>query len=353
MQKFFHKPGVWLALLGLTLCSLAVRATTLEEKKTGVNLAAATAADNEELLALLPESDLVAVIDIQRVFTDLLPRLKGLSTFGIGKTVSELEIFAKLAGVEPKQIQAAVLGVKMTETLSRGSGVLLLQGVDVDAKKISEAAKSSGSELKTTEQNGKSFFTLSVKSPGAPVDAKPDEIYFALLDNKRVAIGDQAGLKALLAGGAKKTDPATLSKALKETKASGLVRFAGNLPETLREMLASQGELFTQVAAVKLIFGSFDLNADNTATLDGRLRTASSNDAAQLKESLNGLIALGQAFLGGSDDPTMKLYGQLINQVKLGGQGSDVSLLLVLPKELMEKLGEVIADRESRIEDRR
>src|SRR5205085_10487716 len=115
--------------------------------------------------------------------------------------------------------------------------------------------------------------------------------------------------------------------------------FVGNLPEALREMLASQGELFTQVAAVKLIFGSFDLNADNSATLDGRLRTASSNDAAQLKESLNGLIALGQAFLGGSDDPTMKLYGQLINQVKLGGQGSDVSLLLVLPKELMEKLG--------------
>jgi hypothetical protein len=343
MQKFFHQPGVWLALLGLTLCSLAVPATTLEEKKTGVNRAAATAADNEELLALLPESDLVAVIDIQRVFTDLLPRLKGLSTFGIGKTVSELETLAKLAGIEPKQIQAAVLGVKMTETLSRGSGVLLLQGVDVDAKKISEAAKSGGGELKTTEQNGKSFFTLSVKNPGAPADAKadakPDEIYFALLDNRRVAIGDQAGLKALLAGGAKKTDPATLSKALKETKASGLVRFAGNLPEALREMLASQGELFTQVAAVKLIFGSFDLNADNTATLDGRLRTASSNDAAQLKESLNGLISLGQAFLGGSDDPTMKLYGQLINQVKLGGQGSDVSLLLVLPKELMEKLG--------------
>jgi hypothetical protein len=313
-------------------------ATTLEEKKAVVNRATTRAADSEELLALLPESDLVAVIDIPRVFTDLLPKLKGISTFGIGRTVSELETFAKLAGIEPKQIQAAVLGVKMTESLSRGSGVLLLQGADVDTKKISEAAKASSGELKTIEQGGRSFFTLSVKNPGAPADAKPDEIHFALLDNKRVAIGDQAGLKSLLAGGAKKTDPAVLGKALKETKASGLVRFAGNLPEAVREMLASQGELFAQVAAVKLIFGSFDLNADNSATLDGRLRTASSNEAAQLKESLNGLISLGQAFLGGSDDPTMKLYGQLLNQVKLGVQGSDVSLLLVLPKEMMGSL---------------
>jgi hypothetical protein len=97
--------------------------------------------------------------------------------------------------------------------------------------------------------------------------------------------------------------------------------------------------LFAQVSAVKLIFGSFDLSTDNTATLDARLRTASSNDAAQLKESLNGLIALGQTFLGGSDDPTMKLYARLLDQVKVGTQSGDVTLLLVLPKEMMEKLG--------------
>jgi hypothetical protein len=210
-----------------------------------------------------------------------------------------------------------------------------LQGVEVDAKKIGEAAKAGGGELKTIENNSKSFLTMSGKNPNAAADAKAEEIHFALLDHKRVAIGDQAGLKSLLAGGAKKADPATLGKALKETKAAGLVRFVGNLPEELRAMLASQGELFTQVAAVKLIFGSFDLNADNTATLDARLRTASGTDAAQLKESLNGLVALGQAFLGGNEDPTMKLYGQLINQVKLGVQGSDVSLLLVVPKEML------------------
>ena len=334
MQKLFRKTCTWALLASLTLCHWAA---PLEAKRAVAT--APEAAINQELLALLPESDVVAVIDLPRVFADLLPKLKSISTFGIGNTVGEVETFAKLAGIEPKQIQAAALGVKMTETLSRGSGVLLLQGVEVDAKKMGEAAKASGGELKTLEHNGKSFFTLSVKPPNAPADARADEIHFALLDNKRVALGDQAGLKALLTSGAKKADAATLGKALQETKTAGLVRFAGNLPEALRTMLASQGELFTQVAAVKLIFGSFDLNADNTATLDGRLRTASANEAAQLKESLNGLIALGQTFLGGSDDPTMKLYGQLLNQVKISVQASDVSLLLVVPKELMGGLG--------------
>lgn len=337
MQKFFHRVGVWTLLASLTLCSPAAHAASLEAGKAVVKTP--EAAVNEELLALLPEADVVAVIDIPRVFADLLPKLKGISTFDIGKTVSEIETFAKLAGIEPKQIQAAVLGIKITETLSRGSGVLLLQGVEVDAKKLSETVKTSGGELKTVEQNGKTFFTLSVKNPGAAADAKADELHFALLDNKRVALGDQAGIKSLLAGGAKKADAATLSKALKETKAAGLVRFVGNLPEGLRAMLASQGELFAQVAAVKLIFGSFDLNAENTATLDARLRTASNNDAAQLKESLNGLVALGQAFLGGNDDPTLKVISQLLDQIKLAVQSGDVSLSLVLPKEILEGLG--------------
>jgi hypothetical protein len=339
MKKFFREVSVGILAASLTLgCALA-NATTLEGKKASAPAPPATATVNEELLALLPESDVVALIDMPRVFADLLPKLQGISTFGIGRTVGEIETFTRLAGLEPKQIHTAVLGVKMTETLSRGSGVLLLQGVEIDTKKMGEAAKGSGGELKTVEYNGKSFFTLSVKSPGAPAEARAEEIHFALLDNKRVAIGDQVGLKNLLGGGAKKANPATFSQGLKETKATSLLRFAGNLPEALRAMLASQGELFTQVAAVKLIFGSFDFNADNSATLDGRLRTASGTEAGQLKESLNGLIALGQTFLGGSDDPTMKLYGQLLNQVKIGVQGSDVSLLLVLPKEMLGSLG--------------
>ncbi len=323
MQKLIHKICSWALLAGLLLNGMPLSAKAA---------AAPSAAD--ELLALLPESDVVAVIDVQRAFAELLPMLKNISAGGIGKTAAEIETFAKLAGVEPKQIQAAVIGVKMTETLGRGSGVLLLQGVDIDGTKLTDAVRAIGGELKTAEHNGKPLFTLSLKRDP---NGGAEQTQFALLGNKRMAIGDLPALKAVLDGNGK-GNPATLGQALKEAKSTGMVRFAGNLPEALRTMLASQGELFEQVAAVKAIFGSFDLNPDNSATLTARLRTASANNAGQLKESLNGLVALGKAFLGGNEDPTMKLYSQLLDQVKLGVEASDVSLLLQLPKELMDKL---------------
>lgn len=333
MQKLVHKIGSWVLLAGLLLNGALIQAVPLKvEQPVAKTVAVTSVAD--ELLALLPESDVVAVIDVQRAFTELLPLLKNISTAGIGKTATEVETFAKLAGVEPKQIQAAVLGVKMTETLSRGSGVLLLQGVEIDGTKLTDAVKAMGGDLKTADHNGKPLYTLILKREP---NGGTDQTQFALLGNKRLAIGDLPALKAVLDGNGK-GNPAAFGQALKDAKTTGMVRFAGNLPEGLRTMLASQGELFEQVAAVKAIFGSFDLNSDQTATLSARLRTASTNNAGQLKESLNGLVALGKAFLGGNDDPTMKLYGQLLDQVKLGVEASDVSLFLQLPKELMSKL---------------
>jgi hypothetical protein len=326
MQKLIHKLGVWTLLVGVSLSGVPLQAASSEAKQPAAKTATASVAD--ELLALLPESDVVAVIDVQRAFSELLPLLKNISTAGIGKTATTVETFAKLAGIEPKQIQAAVLGVKMTETLSRGSGLLLLQGVEIDGTKLTDAVKAMGGDLNTSDHNGKPLYTLVLKR---------EPTHFAILSNKRLAIGDLPALKTVLDGNGK-GNPAAFGLALKEAKATGLVRFAGNLPEGLRSMLASQGELFSQVAAVKTIFGSFDLNTDNSATLAARLRTASTNDAGQLKESLNGLVLLGKAFLGGNDDPTMKLYGQLLDQVKVGVEASDVSLLLQLPKEFIDKL---------------
>jgi hypothetical protein len=319
MQKLSKNLCSGILLASLTLGGLPVRAAA---HQTVAPAGATTPSAVAELLALLPEADVVAVIDAQRAFTELLPKLKGISTGGIGKTAGEIETLARLAGVEPKQIQTAVLGVKMTETLGRGSGVLLLQGLEVDPKRLGEAAKTLNGELKTTEHQGKPLYTLSFKPEE---NGQAETLHFAFL-------------QAVLAGGSKNAGQAAFIKALSETKATGLVRFAGNLPEGLRAMLASQGDLFAQVAAVKAIFGSLDLNSDNSATLDARLRTASNNEAAQLKENLNGLVGLGKVFLDSNDDPKMKLYSQLLDQVKINVAASDVSLLLQLPKEIFSKL---------------
>ena len=109
--------------------------------------------------------------------------------------------------------------------------------------------------------------------------------------------------------------------------------------DDLKTMLESQGDLFKQLAAVKAIFGSLDLAASGDAAIDARLRTGSGAEATEMGTSLKSLVFLAKSFLGGSQDPKMVAITQLVDQVKIVTQASDVTLSLTISKALLEQWG--------------
>jgi hypothetical protein len=309
--------------------------------------APATTAAADEAIALLPPSNLIAVVDATRIFNEVLPKLKASSPDGLAKFFKELEEFTTKTGIDPTRIKSAVIGVKMEG--QQGTGAAILQGIDLDPKRIEAAVKEEQGEFKTIDYKGRPIFVVTLKSKPQPASDSSvnspfpslNELAFAQLGAPGVAIGDLNGIKGVLdvqAGAVNKEANAMLSQALKETSASGLIRFAASLPENLRQDLGSQGDLFKQIAAIKMISGSFDLASDFSASLDARLRTGSEDDARQLKTSLEGLLFLGRSFLGGNSDPMMQALNQLLDQIRIVAQASDVSLSLTLPRAIIDLL---------------
>jgi hypothetical protein len=302
----------------------------------------------DDLLALLPASDLLGVVDAARAFTDLLPRLKSIWPSGFSGITKSLESFTSKTGIDPTQLKTAVLGVKLGGTGS-GQGVVILQGANVDPKRVEAAVLQEKGEFKTQDYKGKAIYTVIPAPPPPPAPApnateapKPPEtpspISFALLGNQVVALGDVPSIQSVLDAQATppKTNPnAELGAVLKETKA-GLIRFAAILPESLRQSLSGNGDLFKQIAAVKVIFGSFDFASDFSAALDTRLRTASASDASQLETSLKSLVVLAKSFLG--QDQKLAALGQLLDQVTIAAQANDVAVRLAVPRALIDQL---------------
>jgi len=303
--------------------------------------AAPTAATTDELMAMLPASDLIAVVDVGRAFNELLPKLAGITTGGLDKLVKSIQDFTQNTGVDPSKIRNAVLSFSMDG--QQGTGVIIIQGIDPDAKQIEAVMKEFGSEFKTLDYKGKTIFNVlsKVNAPSAgPLSLKTDEVALAALGAKRVAFGDLKVVKQVIdiqSGAAKGGVSAEMTGALNETRASALVRFAMNIPETLRSQAADQGDLFKSVAAVKLILGTFDVASDFGLSLDTIIRTASQNDAAELENSLKGLVDLVRGIFGGGD-PKTNFFSQLLDQVKIGSKSSDVSLSIALPRALIDQL---------------
>jgi hypothetical protein len=309
--------------------------------KTSAKSKAPSAVIEDELVAMLPATDLIAVLDVGRAFNELLPKLASLTIGGVDKLAKSIQDFTLKTGVDPSRIQKVVIGVGMDST--QGSGVVLIHGIDPDSTQIEAVMKEFGSEFKTSDYKGITIYNVLTKAKGPSAGAfslKTDDLALAALGRQRVAFGDMKAVKQVVdvqTGAAKGGVSAAMKSALNETRASALVRFALVVPETLRAEAANQGDLFKSVAAIKMILGTFDVAGDFGLSLDAVIRTASQNDATELENGLKGLVGLGKDIFG-SGDPKTNLIAQVLDLVKIGSKVNDVSLSISLPREILNQL---------------
>jgi hypothetical protein len=348
MRKFFSVAVIFILIISAASGPSAQSAgrkrapnSTAEVVKTTAPSSAVSSTINDELVAMLPASDLVAVMDTRRAFKELLPNLAGFSIAGLDKLAKSIQDFTLRTGLDPSKIQSAAISVSMEG--SQGIPVIVIQGIDLDQKQIEAAMKEFGSEFKTSDYNGKTIYNVvtNVKPPSAgSFSLKTDDIGLAALSRQRVALGDLKAVKQVIdiqSGAAKGRVSPVMTSALKETRASALVRFVLNIPENLRAEAANQGDLFKSVATIKVILGTFDVGSDLSLSLDSIIRTASQNDATELENGLKGLVGLGKDIFAGGD-PKTSLYAQLLDQVKIGSKVNDVSLSISLSREIIEQL---------------
>jgi hypothetical protein len=336
--------------IALILCLLTggLNAQSVEKKRTAVEPAtaskaspAANAASIDELIGLLPASDLIAVVDVGRAINDLMPRLSDLGVGGPGKWAQEFQEFTLKTGIDLAKARNAALGLRIPG--SQANGAMIVHGLDLDDKKLEAAMKAYNTEFNATEYKGKQIFNLVKRgnSPSAgPLSLKTDEMAIAALGQQKLVFGDLTAVKSVIdihSGSAKGGITKEMSSALNETRNSALARFALNLPEHLRQEALNQGDLFTSVAAIKVILGTLDVGNDLSLALDMVMRTPSQKEAAELESGLKGLVSLARGFLSGGD-PKWEVYGQLLDQMKIGSKINDVSLSLTMPRSLVDQL---------------
>jgi hypothetical protein len=308
-----------------------------------------TAMAASDTLALLPPSDVIAVVDVGRVFDSLLPRLREMAPSEIAKMTAALDEITRKTGVDLLQIKTAVIGIKIPEgSAKQGSGAVIVEGLELDPQKLAALMKAERAEFRTVSYQGKSFFVLSkpkgktTSSAGSNLGI--NELALAPLDEQRTVIGDLASVRSVLeaqSGAGRGGANAVLAEALKDANPSGWIRFAANISDSFQQELRKQGGPFQAFAAVRTISGSlaFDMEA-SSAALDFRMRTSSAGEASQVETSLRGLVAMGKAFLSGDQDPKLRAVSQMLDGIQIGVQGSDVSLSISLQKELMDLLNE-------------
>ncbi len=307
------------------------------------------------LVSLLPASDAVAVFDSRKFLNTALPTLLSANQSLLTEITGAISEMESKAGIDFRKFDQVAVGV----TVKPGKGkdfdvqpVALASG-DINMGALIALAKLGSKGQYREEKIGeKSVYIFTLKEPVKKVMAKTrstrvtkavttakaiaTEIAVTALDGNTLAIGTPGRVRETIEAQSHVGTDLTDLLAAKET---AVMSFAVKVPDGMasKSLSLDIDELGATINSIRYMSGSLDVAAAGTS-LQMMARTAKSDQAIALKDTLEGLQMIGKAVLGNSKRPDQQIYGRMVKSAKFGIIGNDVTLDLTVPQTDIDAL---------------
>lgn len=311
-----------------------------------VRTASAAPVAGNDLLGMLPPSDIIAYVDTQRVLTDVIPTIFADQPEVRTKLETDLDRFKKEVGFDPRTLDAVAVGVNLDASRqARGFDFALIARGRFDANAAIEAGfasalKESKGELekRTRQYEGRTIYVLapvirqSTEGGAAQeVEREPggNTMVFVALDSNTVAFGNLKSVQATIDAGMGREKVSDELVQLATRTPNAVVSFSGNVtPEIAASFFPRNNrKADDSIASIKQLYGSFNISG-NDAEAHVNIRTETDEQTRQLSSTLNGLKLMAR--LAGASEPSgeRKSLETLLNNLNIYAVGNEVQLTL-------------------------
>lgn len=301
------------------------------------------------LVSLLPASDGVVVFDPKRFLNDALPKVLSANQPMMSEVTTKIDEMAAKTGIDLRKFDQVAVGVSMKRVGAKGFEIepVAIASGDINAGAMIAVGKLAANGAYREEKiGGKTAYVFTAKDVLKNAPVKPNntkignmieqavnsltkEVAVAALDTNTVVLGSLPRIRETLEGKSKVSADIT---GLLTSKETAVAAFAFKPIGGLSQFLPMDNdELGKNVDAIQYLSGSLDVTAGG-ASLNALARTKQSEQAVGLKDTLEGLQALGNMFFGSSKRADQQVYGRMIKAAKFSVAGSDVTLDLLVPQ---------------------
>lgn len=299
------------------------------------------------LVSMLPASDAVAIFDTKRFLNDAMPKVLSANQPMLNEITGKISEMERKTGIDFRKFDQVAVGVAMKagkEAKDLDCEPVAIAGGDINSGALIAIAKLGSKGKYREEKLGDRtlyVFTMpeTVKKT-SPANAKSSRIAQAIkahvseiavtaLDSKTLAIGCPERVRETIGA---KTHVGTDLTDLLAAKETAVMSFAAKPPVGMSKMLSlDNDELGATINSIQYMSGSVDVATAGTS-LQMMARTTKPDQAAALKDTLEGLQMLGKAVLGNSKNPDQQMYGRMVKNARFGVTGNDVTLDLLVPQ---------------------
>lgn len=323
------------------LLTAAIAAISLSAAAFAQNTAPKTA--SQSLIDLLPASSAVVTVDVQKGLNDALPKLLVGNPQLKAEVDQGMAAFSTKAGPDALRFSHLVIGVGVEDVAGTAPKILpvFIGRGDIDAEQVvAKATRSSKTPCSERVVSGRTIYICQLEVPvskaakavGTAVNA-PDTVLkesaFVVLDANTVAFGAVSRVVEAVEHRTS-VDPA-ITSLLKDSPTTVAAFSMENIDGLGKFIPLENDDLGNTLKNLRFIAGSADSVADGFA-FSTLFRNADTASAKQLSSTLQGLQAIGNAFLGGSKRADQRMYARLIKSVKIAQAETDVTVSIALPQ---------------------
>jgi hypothetical protein len=324
----------------VTVCAVVLSAVSVGFADTKRQKKAKT--DNQ-LLALLPPSDAAMTVDAKRFFGEALPQILSGNQPLLAEILSKFDEIKAQTGIDAKQFQQVAIGVNAIKgegTSYNFEPLLLARGQFNVAGLVAVAKIASNGKYREEKIGNKTVYVFSAKeiieqNKGKITNSMISKILDKLLaglsnelavtayDNKTLALGSLARVREMFET---KTRISGEVLGLVSRKPNAIINFGAKVPSGLSQFIElDNDELGKNLDAIRLLSGSMDV-LDGSTSVSFSAKTVNAEQAKGLKDTLDGLQAVGKALLGNAKSPDKKVYARMIENAKIAQSGNEVML---------------------------
>lgn len=331
-----------------------------------LNFAVSSFADNSanstktaDLVALLPASDGVVTIDVDRLLGEGLPQILASRPEWIAEMNAKLDELRSKTAVDLRSFDQVAIGVsskRISETEMDYDAVLLARGKFPAGGIVALAKLASKGEYREEKVGGRTLYIFSIKDLAENYAEKhkakdPDdkkngwidklvkelsgELAITALNSDTLAVGSVERVRQTLDG---KTRVSNEVIGLLAKDPNAIAKMGAMIPSGLSKFLPLENdEIGRNIDSIRQLSGSMDVAGGETI-FKLAAKTQRAAQAQALHETIDGLAYLGKKLLPNSTRADQQLYGRLLEYSQFSVKGNELSLLLKVPQSDMDLL---------------
>ena len=284
------------------------------------------------LLASLPQSDAVTLVKVNRLLSDMMPKILANNPAKIAELNTSIENFKTRTGLDPRSFDEVALGFRYTyprEGVTKLITAALAKGTFNAGAMVAAGRLAANGKYREEKYQGKSIYVFSLDESirlFGVIDLKISELAASPLDGNTLALGDPKSIRSVIDASTGRSRVNSELVSLASRDGNAVIGFGGNIsPQVLQNLDIGNRTFAGDLSGVRQAYGSIGANERDVEVFIGA-KLVNDDAARNLSDTLEGLKQLGAMFAGRLAGAKGVLAKTALSNLKIVTQANELQI---------------------------